>query len=119
MGVFSAKTGLRSQYLDMTFAQLNATTDATDAFFLGEVKTEARISFIDNGFNADIVVYLVHPEADASDPTYRLKWIEIGAAKMMNMSTLLNALAIEPGTKIYVSKLATAASGKLRLYILG
>ena len=122
MGVFSGKSGLRSQYLDMTFTQLNTTNNATDAYFIGELKTEAKISFIDNGCNADVVVYLVHPEADASDPAYRLKWIEVGAAKIVNMSSILASLAMEPGTKMYISRTTpagTATSGKLRIYILG
>jgi len=122
MGVFSAKTGLRSQYLDMTFTQLNATNSATDAYFLGEFKSEIKLNFIDNGINADLVLYLDHPEADSSDSAYRLKWVEVGAAKMLNFSSILAQLAIEPGTKLYVSRTSpamTATSGKLRVYILG
>lgn len=122
MGVFSGKSGLRSQYLDMTFTQLNATNDATDAYFIGELKTEAKVSFIDNSCNADAIVYLVHPDADASDPAYRLKWIEVGANKIINMSSILASLAMEPGTKVFLSRTTppgTATSGKIRVYVLG
>lgn len=122
MAVFSGKTGLRSQYLDMSFTQLNATNNATDAYFLGELKTESKLSFIDNSCNADIVVYLVHPDADSSDPTYRLKWIEVGANKIINMSSILASLAMEPGTKVFISRATppgTATSGKIRVYVLG
>lgn len=129
MSIFSGKRGLRHSFAKLTAAELSAATAATTigtAKLLHTYKNWGRLSYLDNtlidgsGNGVDVGLALVHPEADPTDPTFRLFWIELPGLRVLNYSTGdAPGIAFDPGTRLYAWYLSAPASGSVRLAAWG
>ena len=124
MSIFSGLNGLRHQYHDRTFTQIETTPsiDKATALLLATFRTDARIAFIDNSLDQDIALYLVHPDLDGSVSGNRLLWLEVPAARVINYGvTVAPGLSFPPRTKLYVHRVGSSAAteGKVRIAAWG
>lgn len=120
--IFMGKKALRTQYIEVGEAAFNLTMDITDALLVTKVNKQCRIFLIDNGYNAEAKIYVVHPDLDPVDPANRLHWLNIPGLKPLNFDISgTTGLSIDAGTSILVSKNGTASSnaGKLRIFSWG
>lgn len=120
--IFTGKTGLRHQYEDLTYSEVNGATDASSAVLLIQFEQAARMAFIDNTVNVDLALYLVHPDADSTVAANRLFWIEIPSNRVLNYADMAPGLVFDPGTRVYVAKAGgagAATSGKVRVAAWG
>lgn len=119
MSFFIGKTGLRHQWAQLTATAVNAATNQATSILWANLGRGGRFLYLDNTVNVDIALYLVHPDADSSDVTTRLFWIELPTNRVMNYDFLQQIqVSLDPGTKIFVSKAAgagAASSGKINL----
>jgi len=118
--IFSGKTGLRTNYSEMTFTTLNAATAATTqatAKQIAYMQQGARYLFIHNETNAEISFYAVHPDMDSSVAANRLLWKRMGQTTALNYDFLPGlGMMFDPGLRLFISAEAGApSSGKIRL----
>jgi hypothetical protein len=118
--IFTGKTGLRTNYVEMTFTTLNAATAATSqatAKMLCRMDQGARYLFIHNETNAEITFYAIHPEQDSAVAANRLLWKRMGAGVALNYDFLPGlGMMFDPGLRLFVSAESGApSSGKIRI----
>lgn len=120
--IFIGMTGLRHQYEDLTFTEINGATDAASSVLLLQFAQAGRMAFIDNTLNVDVQLLLVHPDADSTVAALRLFWIEVPANRVVNYDINQAGLIFDPGARIYAAKAAgagAATSGKIRISVWG
>lgn len=120
--IFSGKTGLRHQYEDLTYTEINPATTATNAIMALSFAHASRMLFLDNSINVDLWIYLVHPESDSNMVANRLFWIEIPSNRVVNYDINQSGISFEPGARMYISKAdgaGAATSGKIRISAWG
>ena len=119
--IFINKTGLRHQFSVVDYTDIAATTNASDAILVANLRQGIKMNFIDNSTDAPVNLYLVHPDADPTIPANRLYWLTIPGDRVINYSTLGSAnLEFDPGTRIYASIYSGApTSGILALAMWG
>lgn len=123
MSLFAGKNGLRHQFAKLAPADfVGITTKATAKLWL-TLQGKSSIAFIDNtlvdaaGDPIDVVICVVHPDANYQDDSFRIDWIEVPGLRVINYSVGDSPTAsFEPGTKImaYIP-VGTPASGALRI----
>jgi hypothetical protein len=117
--VFSGVTGLRSRYAEAATADLAGKTSKTTALYIAEMDMGARFLYIDNGLDAVLDFWLVHPGAvDPADPANRLFFLEIGKNRVMNFDFLPSlGMFFDPGSRLYVAVNGSAPTNgdKLRI----
>lgn len=103
--LFMGKKALRPKFFQVTDAQLNAALTPAAAYGFAKVDMESRLGLLSNGTNADLAIYVVHPEADPTDVSNRLFLLEIPRLTVFNLdaSYAMN-ISIDPGTWFYVVK---------------
>ena len=118
--IFSGKTGLRHQFFKRTAAELALATNAANAVLVARFNDGVKLNFIDNTLDKDIVLLLVHPDADSAVATNRLFWIEVPSNRVINYDVAKAPnLEFPPGTKMFVYPLAAVSSGALRVALWG
>lgn len=121
--VFASKSGLRHRYQDMTVANINATTNASDAFLLECFVSEARLCYFFNSFDIDLALWVVHPDADSTVTANRLKLMEFPANFNINYDLHAANLSFDVGMTLFISKVpgvaTNATTGKFRLLYYG
>lgn len=123
--IFDGTTGsaLRSQYKELTFTQLAAATNVTNAALLITLKSATKLNYIDNATNAGLSFYLGHPEKPAeAGNAHLLFWFEAGPNRVINFGEFsLPNMEFPAKTKIYVHTSAgyTPSSEKLRILCWG
>lgn len=102
-GIFHGKTALRFKYADLTYTDLIGKTTLADAVLLTRFNASTKIAFFHNAINADIVVSVVHPDADVNALQSRLVLFEIPAITSLNVDMLgATAMEIDAGTYMYI-----------------
>lgn len=122
MSLFAGKNGLRHQFAKLAPADFaGATTKATAKLWL-TLQGKSSIAFIDNTLvngtdPVDVVICVVHPDANYQDDSFRLDWIEVPGLRVINYSVGDSPTAcFEAGTKIMVYiPVGTPTSGALRI----
>lgn len=118
--IFSGRKGLRHQFFKRTSAELAGVTNASNAKLLCRFNDAVRLNFIDNTLDKDIVLLLVHPDADSADAANRLFWIEVPSNRVINYDVGKSPnLEFPPGTKMFVYPLAATSSGAIRVALWG
>jgi hypothetical protein len=121
--VFIGKTGLRHRYADMTVANINTTTGASDAVLLETFTQEARLCYFFNSFDIDLALWVVHPDADSTVTANRLKLLEFPANFNLNYDLHAANLSFDVGMTLFISKVPGVATnatvGKFRLIYFG
>lgn len=108
--IFTGKTGLRHQFEQQTYSTINAATNAATAVLLMKFDQASRMTFIDNTVNVDLMLYLVHPDADSTVASYRLPWLIIKSNRVLNYSIYQAGLTFDVGASLFVSKAPGAAA---------
>lgn len=110
--------GLRFRFGKITTAEINATSDITDAIMLMRVAQPLKISLFDNGMDVDLGFAFVHPKRDPDDVSARLMAFELPANRPLNFDISgSTGLTFDVGMWIYVWKLAGSASSGAFRYI--
>jgi len=121
--IFTGKRGIRQQYEELTFTQIEGTTpgDKATAVLLGTMKQAQRWAYICNETNVPLQFYLVNPESPQNTGDYRLFWFAMSADSIINFgASSAPAWEIPAKTRIYALKESgTASSGKLRFTAFG
>ena len=118
--IFTGKTGLRTNYVKMTVATLNAATAATSqatSKIITSMDQGARYLFIHNETDAEMTFYAVHPEMDGAVVANRLLWKRMGKGVALNYDFLPGlGMMFDPGLKLYISAEDGAPTvGKVRI----
>jgi hypothetical protein len=98
--------GLRSRFAEAAVTDMTTGTHNSKAAALciAGMDMGARFLYIDNGFDAVLDFWLVHPEQDASVVANRRFWLSIGKTRVMNFDFLPSlGMFFDPGTKLYVA----------------
>lgn len=118
--IFSGKKALRHQFSELTFTNLATAINASTAKLIHKFRHAGHIAYIDNTLDADIAVLLVHPDADSTDPAYRLLWIKMGSDRVMNYgASFTPAMEFDPGTSIFIYTMTVPTSGSIYLSTWG
>lgn len=120
--LFAGKTGLRTQYFEMSEAEINAATDVANAHLLGRIKNQCRITLLNNGFNTEVAVYLVHPDNDISVVGNRIFWLNLPPQTPLNFDISGTVgLSLDVNTAFYIVKVGADATNtaKMRLFAWG
>lgn len=118
-GLFSGKTGLNTIYCEVSAANLATAAAPASAFYFAKTAKDSHIGLLSNGTSASIVILVVHPDADWTNPEYRLKLIELPPNTPLNLDTSFGMnLTIDAQTKIlaYVSAGTVQPGEKLRAF---
>ncbi len=116
--IFAGKTALRHQYEELAYTPVNAATNAATSVLLMTFGQASRMLFIDNTVNVDLSLYLVHPDADSTNTSFRLFWQIIPTSRVLNYNISQAGLSFDPQTKLFVSKApgaGAATSGAIRV----
>lgn len=100
MGIFIGQGALRVLYKEATAANLAGATSISTAYSIMRLRGEPRLCLFNNSTAADLSFAVVHPEADAGDPTQRLFLFEIPANTPLNFDTV--NFTFEAGTSLFV-----------------
>ncbi len=116
--LFTGQSGLRTNYFEANATDLGSATDAASAFELCTTTNASHIGRLANDTAADLVILVVHPEADRTASASRLKLLELPAGKELTADAM-GMLSIDPSTKIflYVSNGTVGATEKFRLFL--
>lgn len=115
--IFEGQRKLNSQYKELTFTQLIPAINQPTAIIALRFDAVAKLQFFDSTVDADLNLYLMHPDADPAVVTNKLFWIQIPANRVLDISTQLSMLSIPAGTMLYVSAASIPTSGKLRVFL--
>jgi hypothetical protein len=123
MSLFVGNTGtggLRLRYKELVAGDLAAAASPATAKLLETMRAAGRLCYIDNSTDKDLILVLVHPEADPMVTANRFDALEIPTDRVLNFAELFPNLAFDPGTFIYLySKTGAPASGKVRIVTWG
>lgn len=115
MNLFKSPTCLKHQYSEVLYSKLSG-TGAANAVLSHTFYGTSRMAFLDNATNADIHVYLVHPDLDGSVTDNRIFWLELGASRVINYDTFGGFLRFDSKTNIYIANAGSApTAGKVRI----
>ena len=123
--IFHGKTSLRYKFDVIVWTELTAgpAIDITTSIMLTHLNAADKISLIHNSMDVDLVISVVHPDADSSVFANRLVLFEIPSCSGMDQEMLGAAsMNVDPGTKFFVHVdpcCPLPTKGKLRLYHWG
>ena len=124
--IFHGKTALRYKFDTLVWTELTAgpAIDLSSAVMFVHLNAADKVSFIHNSMDVDLVLSVVHPDADSGVVGNRLVLFEIPCKSGLDQDMLGAAsMNIDPGTKFFVHvdpcSVALPTMGKLRLYHWG
>jgi|GEM_PF-6802926 len=101
--IFHGKTALRYKYEEIVWTEIVGKTTVADSIMLCHLNAADKISLIHNCMDVDLVLSVVHPDADSGIITNRLVLLEIPSGVGLDQDMLgATAMNIDPGTKIFV-----------------
>lgn len=101
--MFHGKNALRYKYEDIVWTELVGKTDITQSVMLSHLNAATRVCLLSNCIDADVVISVVHPEADSGDINMRLVLMELPSGSNINQDMLsATSMVFDPGTKIFV-----------------
>ena len=101
--IFHGRTALRFKYNDLTYQDLTGFCDLSTAVLFVHFNAATKIALIHNCIDADVVLSVVHPEADPNITANRLVLMELPCGTGINGDMLGGtSLNVDPGTYLYV-----------------
>jgi hypothetical protein len=111
--IYTGKTGLRVKFNELGFAAVApANSQATAVSLCNAVGL--HVIYFENTLNADVCLYVVHPEADPLVAANRQLLMKLSAGRFVAFDSD-TMLEFDTGTKMFISAVTVPTSGNFRI----
>lgn len=110
-GIFASNMSLKSKYIELSTAQLNAASSVATAQLVYVFREGNIFNFLANYSDSEVGILLAHSTVDdVADNNGRILWVAVAPNQVLNYSLNNPYGAIEGGTKMYVYRRGGAAT---------